>query len=158
MLGRALAARLTGSLFSISIGSTCSLEEEDTNGLLMVGRLDDRLSEQRHRTPPANDRVGLERWTRSAFRLRGGLLGARGVQASGRVITEKHHMRATSAEQGKRGLETGGVHAHRICVLLKRSLFDALAHSDAWHLRKIICHWVLSLIASGSRAAGAGRT
>ena len=109
-----------------------------------------RLSEQRHRTAPvvlvdANDGVGFE--------LRNGryrevdmqyvsvsAAGARREHIAGkrlREIMEKHHMRATSAAAGGSTWfgDGGRPRSSIVCGLLKRSLFDALAHSDVWHLR-----------------------
>ena len=78
----------------------------------LLGWLDDRLSEQRHRTTPvvlldANDGVGLE-VRNGRYREVGtqcmSAAGARRVEHIAgkrlREITEKHHMRAASAEQG----------------------------------------------------------
>ena len=109
---------------------------------------DDRLSAQRHRTTPvvlldANDGVGLE--------LRNGryrevdahcisAAGARREHIAGKLlreIMEKHHVRATSAEQGGSTWFGDGrrPRSSTMCGLLKRSLFDALALSDVWQLR-----------------------
>ena len=168
MLGRAVAARLKGGFFSISIcSSVVSTFHRDhkqprrggyqrtVDGLL--GRLDDRLSEQRHRTPPAND--GLVSRGRPAVHFNCGgacwehVACKRLMGRSRRSITCVPHQQ----RKGVRATWFGdGRCPRRIRVLLKRSLFDALAHSDAWHLRKIFCHWVLSLITCSSRAAGAG--
>ena len=95
----------------------------------LLGWLDDRLSEQRHRTTPlflwtpmvgsalifaVADTVLL---THSAFQLRGPS-GAPGGQA----------LEGDHGETGKRSRSS------IVCGLLKHSLFDALAHSDVWHL------------------------
>ena len=94
------------------------------------------------------------RLTLSAFQLRG-------------PVMEKHHMRATSAEQGGSMCFGDGKRerprSSMMCGLLKRSLLDALAHSDVWQLRygsstrasrRIICRWVQSLISCSLRRKG----
>ena len=77
----------------------------------MVGR----PSEQRHRSSP----VVLMDASDGGKRLR--------------EVMEKHHMRATSAEQG--GSTWFGHGERPRSSMMWRSLFDALAHSDVWHLR-----------------------
>ena len=73
--------------------------------------LDERLSEQKHRTTPivlmdANDGIGLERRAGRYCSVETQCIaaaGARREHAAGkrlREIMEKHHMRATSAEMG----------------------------------------------------------
>ena len=118
--GRAIAARLKGGFFDLFVccmylplrPQTASKRggyQRTVEALLEW--LDERLSEQKHRTTPivlmdATDGIGLEL---RAGRYRSvetqciAAAGARREHAAGkrlREITEKHHMRATSAELG----------------------------------------------------------
>ena len=118
--GRALAARLKGGFFDLFVCCMYLPPRPQTASKrggyqrtveALLEWLDERLSEQKHRTTPivlmdANDGIGLE--------LRAGrccsvetqciaAAGARREHAAGkrlREIMEKHHMRATSAEMG----------------------------------------------------------
>ena len=127
--GRALAARLKGVFFDLFVCCMYLPPRPQTTSKRggyqrtverLLEWLDDRLSEQRHRTTPvvlmdASDGVGLEL---RAGRYRAvdcqciAAAGARREHMAGkrpREIMEKHHMRATSAEfGGRRGLVTKG--------------------------------------------------
>ena len=95
----------------------------------LLGWLDDRLSEQMHRTAPvvlmdANDGVGLELRNGSCSEVDTQCISAAGSRREHivgkrlREIMEKHHMRATSSEQGGSTWfgNGGGVLAQRLCV------------------------------------------
>ena len=136
--GRALTARLKGGFFDLFV--CCMYLPPRPQTASKRGRylrtveallewLDERLSEQKHRTTPivlmdANDGIGLE--------LRAGrycsvetqciaATGARREHAAGerlREIMEKHHMRATSAEMGRPDVvwQRGASLTHRLCL------------------------------------------
>ena len=135
---RAMAARLKGGFFDLFVCCMYLPPRPQTASKrggyqrtveALLEWLDERLSEQKHRTTPivvmdANDGIGLE--------LRAGrycsvetqciaAAGARREHAVGkrlREIMEKHHMRATSAEMGGPtwfGSERT-VFTHRLCL------------------------------------------
>ena len=107
--------------------------------------LDQRLSEQKHRTTPivlmdANDGIGLELRAGRYCSVETQCIAAAGARrehaASKRLreIMEKHHMRATSAEMGGPtwfGSERQSSLIDYVWVQL-RFLSDALARSVGW--------------------------
>ena len=118
--GRALAARLKGGFFDLFVCCMYLPPRPQTASKrggyqrtveALLEWLDERLSEQKHRTTPivlmdANDGIGLEL---RAGRYRSvetqciAAAGSRRDHTAGkrlREIMEKHHMRATSAEMG----------------------------------------------------------
>ena len=118
--GRALATRLKGGFFDLFVccmyfpprpQSASKRGGYQRTVQALLEWLDERLSEQKHRTTPivlmdANDGIGLEL---HAGRYRPvdtpciSSAGARREHAAGkrlREVMEKHHMRATSAERG----------------------------------------------------------
>ena len=153
--GRAIAARLKGGFFDLFV--CCMYLPPRPQTASKRGRyrrtveallewLDERLSEQKHRTTPivlmdANDGIGLE--------LRAGryrlvetqciaAAGSRREHAAGkrlREIMEKHHMRGHVSGNGRPDVvwQRGTGLTHRLCFgLLLRFRSDALARSVGW--------------------------
>ena len=118
--GRALAARLKGGFFDLFVCCMYLPPRPQTASKrggyqrtveALLEWLDERLSEQKHRTTPivlmdANDGIGLELRAGRYRSVETQCIAAAGLRrehAAGkrlREIMEKHHMRATSAEMG----------------------------------------------------------